>query len=78
MFAKDQFSWVASERHLPTLWPEQSLFDGVISRAAGLFIFIKTVALALERCEDPTACLKAILQDTTDTGMTPLFNHATL
>jgi hypothetical protein len=36
---------------------------GVISRAAGLFIFIKTVALALEQCKDPTESLKATLQD---------------
>ena len=56
-------------RHLPSPWPEPSLLEGVISRAAGLFIFIKTVALVLEKCEDPTESLKATLRDSDDTGL---------
>ena len=55
--------------HLQDPWPEPLLFEGVISRAAGLFIFIKTIALALEQCEDPTESLKATLQDSDDTGL---------
>ena len=72
-FAKDRFDWVAFKQHLKSPWPEQSLFDGVISRAAGLFIFVKTIALALEHCKDPTAVLKAILQDSAGTGLTSLY-----
>jgi hypothetical protein len=53
VFAQDRFRRVASERYLPSPWPEQSLFNGIISRAAGLFIFIETISLALERCDDP-------------------------
>ncbi len=73
IFAQDRFSRVALKRHLQSPWPERSLFDRVISRAAGLFIFIKTVALALERCEDPTEFLKATLQDSTSTGLKSLY-----
>ena len=69
IFAQDRFRRLALERHLPSPWPEPSLFEGVISRAAGLFIFIKTVALALEQCIDPTESLKATLRDSDDTGL---------
>ena len=69
IFALDRFRRVASMRHLLFPWPEPSLFEGVISRAAGLFIFIKTVALVLETCEDPTESLKATLRDSDDTGL---------
>jgi len=72
-FAQDRFGRVALKRYLRSPWPEQSIFDGVISRAAGLFVFIKTVALALERCEDPTEFLKATLQDSTSTGLKSLY-----
>ena len=72
-FAQDRFNKVASKRHLQSPWPDPSLFNGVISRAAGLFIFIKTVALALERCKDPTEFLKATLQDFAGTGLTSLY-----
>ena len=72
-FAQDRFGSVASKRHLRSPWPEQSLFDGVISRAAGLFIFIKTIALALEHCKDPTATLKATLEDSAGTGLMSLY-----
>ncbi len=69
LFAQDRLRRLALKRHLQSPWPERLLFEGVISRAAGLFIFIKTVALALEKCKDPTESLKAILQDSDDTGL---------
>jgi len=72
-FAQDRFGWVASKRHLQSPWPEQSLFDGVLSRAAGLFIFVKTIALALEHCRDPTSTLKETLEDSAGTGLTSLY-----
>ena len=71
--ALDRFHRVALKQHLQSPWPERSLFNGVISRAAGLFIFIKTVALALEDCEDPKETLKAALQDSTGAGLTSLY-----
>ena len=73
-FARSQFELVAKEWCLPTPWPRQPLFDGVISRANGLFIFIKTLALALEQCEDPEETLEAALQDSTGTSLKPLYN----
>jgi hypothetical protein len=73
IFAKERFSRVAFKRFLPSTWPEQSLFDSTISRAAGLFIFIDTITLALEQCEDPIELLKATLRDSADTGMTSLY-----
>ena len=69
IFAQDRFGRLASKRHLQSPWPEPSLLDGVISRAAVLFIFIKTIALALEQCKDPTETLKRILQDSDGTGL---------
>ena len=59
---------------LPAPWPEEPLFDRVITRANGLFIFIKTLALALEQCEDPEETLKATLQDSAGAGLKPLYN----
>jgi hypothetical protein len=73
IFAQDRLGTVALKRHLRSPWPEPSLFDGVISRAAGLFIFIETIALALEHCEDPTGILKETLQDSADTGLKSLY-----
>ena len=57
-------------RFLQSPWPEQSLVDEVLSRAAGLFIFIETLALALEHCDDPTELLKATLLSP---GLTSLY-----
>jgi len=71
-FAQRQFDLVASKWYLPTPWPEPPLFDRVISRADGLFIFIKTVVLALGRCQDPTTYLKATVQDSDSTGLNSL------
>jgi len=73
-FARSQFASVAKVWCLPTHWPGQPLFDGVISQANGLFIFIKTLVLALEQCEDPEETLKVALQDAAGTSLKPLYN----
>jgi hypothetical protein len=72
-FARRQFDMVVSDWHLPTPWPEESDFNRAISRANGLFIFIKTLVLALERCNDPKKALKAALQDSAGTGSESLY-----
>ena len=72
-FARSQFNLVASDWHLPISWPEESDFNRAISRANGLFIFIKTLILVLERCEDPKKTLKAALQDSARTGLESLY-----
>ena len=72
-FARSQFDSVASAWHLDTPWPKESDFDRVISRANGLFIFIKTLVLALERYEDPEESLKDALQDSAGTGLEALY-----
>jgi len=71
-FAQVRFKRVASDRRLRS-WPEPSLLVGVVSRAAGLFIFIETIARALETCEDPIEHLKATLQASAGTGLTALY-----
>jgi len=73
LFAEDRFRRVALMRFLQAPWPEQALFDGVIARAAGLFIFIETLALALEHCDDPTELLKATAPDVAGVGLTSLY-----
>jgi len=72
-FARNQFDDVVKFWHLPTPWPEESDFDKAISRASGLFIFIKTLVLALKQCENPKQSLKAALQDSAGTGLESLF-----
>jgi len=72
-FARNQFDSVVKIWHLPTPWPEESDFNKVISRASGLFIFVKTLVLALERCENPKKSLKTALQDSAGTGLESLF-----
>ena len=72
-FAQSQFDLVASRWYLPHPWPEESLFNTVISRANGLFIFIKTIVLALEHCNDPTESLKATLQYSASVGLDSLY-----
>jgi hypothetical protein len=72
-FARSQFDLVVLDWHLPTPWPEESDFNRAISRANGLFIFIKTLILALERCEDPKKALKVALQDSAGTGLESLY-----
>ena len=72
-FAQRELGLVAENWCLPTPWPEESLLDGVISRANGLFIFIKTVVLALEHCKDPDESLKTTLQNSDGTGLKSLY-----
>ena len=72
-FARSQFNSVASVWHFDTPWPKESDFNRVISRANGLFIYIKTLVLALERYEDPEESLKEALQDSAGTGLESLY-----
>ena len=72
-FARSQSDLVVKRWCLPTPWPEKSQFEGVISRANGLFIFIKTVMLALEHCKDPDESLKATMQTSDGTGLRSLY-----
>ena len=72
-FARKQFDLVASKWYIPTPWPDETLFNRIISRADGLFIFIKTVVLGLEHCHNPTVSLKAALEGSDDVGLNPLY-----
>ena len=72
-FARSQFDLVASVWHLDTPWPEEADFNRAISRANGVFIFIKTLVLSLEHCEDPEESLKGALQDSAETGLRSLY-----
>ncbi len=73
VFAQSQFDSVASVWHFDTPWPNESDFNRVISRANGLFIYIKMLVLALERYEDPEELLKDALQDSAGTGLESLY-----
>ena len=73
IFAQARFNTVALGQCIRSPWPDQLLFDAAISQAAGLFIFIETIALALENCDDPTEYLKATLQDSSGTSLTSLY-----
>ena len=73
-FARSEFDSVASVWHLDTPWPKESDFNGVLSRAKGLFIYIKTLVLSLERCKDPEESLNAALQDSAGTGLESLYD----
>jgi len=73
-FAQRQLDLVASTWGLPIPWPTESLFNNVISRANGLFIFIKTLVLTLEECEDPDECLKKALQGSASAGSESLYS----
>jgi hypothetical protein len=72
-FAQSEFDLVAQRCHLSVPWPEKSLLKKVISRANGLFIFIKTLVLSLEHCEDPTEILKAASEDAAGAGLEALY-----
>ena len=72
-FAQSQFDLVATGWHLDTPWPKELDFNKVISRANGLFIYVKTLVLALERYEDPEESLKEALQDSAGTGLESLY-----
>ena len=73
VFTRSQFDVVASHWNLDAPWPKESDFNSIISRANGLFIFVKTLVLSLERCKDPEECLKAALQDSARTGLEFLY-----
>ena len=72
-FARTQFDLVATSWCLSTPWPTESDFNKVISRSNGLFIFIKTLVLALETCDDAEETLKEALQGSTGTGLESLY-----
>jgi hypothetical protein len=72
-FARSQFDLLAARWRIPTPWPEESDFNKLISRANGLFIFIKTLVLALEKCEDAEESLKETLQGSDGTGLESLY-----
>jgi len=73
-FAQSQLSLVASRKNLPTSWPSESLLNRVILRANGLFIFIKTLVLALTKCEDPEEFMKKALQGSASAGSESLYS----
>jgi len=72
-FAQFQFDLVAQTWGLPTPWPAESLLTRAILRANGLFIFIKTLVLALEKCEDPEESLKDALEGSASAGSESLY-----
>ena len=72
-FARHQFNLVAAKWYLAIPWPEKSLFDSIISRANGLFIFVKTLVLVLQQCKDPEDTLKLALEDSAGTGSESLY-----
>ena len=72
-FARSQFDALASLWWLPTPWPEESDFNRIITRAHGLFIFIKTLILALEKCENAVESLQEVLQGSAGTGLESLY-----
>ena len=72
-FAEYRFNRMALTRCLQSPWPQRSLLDRVISRASGLFIFIETLALALEQCYEPTKLLRMTMQDSSSIGLRSLY-----
>jgi len=76
-FARSVFGPVGRKRHLSEdpsePWPEEALLDKIISRASGLFIFIKTLVLALENFADPTEFLKVASEDSAGPGVEALY-----
>src|SRR5258706_12145968 len=72
-FTRSQFNLVASHWNLDSSWPNESDFNRIISRADGLFIFVKTLVLTLDCCEDPEESLKSALQDSAGTGLESLY-----
>jgi len=73
IFAQNAFGAVARNWRLPAPWPEESLLNRVISLANGLFIFVRTLVLALERCEDPTMLMRATTEGSTGDALKPLY-----
>ena len=74
-FTRGQFDLLALHRNLDTRWPKEPDLNRVVSRANGLFIFVKTLVFALKRCKDPEESLKAALQDPAVTGLESLFKR---
>jgi hypothetical protein len=72
-FAQSNLDLVAAKWYLSSPWPEDSVLNEIISRANGLFIFVKTLVLTLEECEDPDECLTMAIQDSAGTGLKPLY-----
>ena len=72
-FAEHRFNRVASSRCLQSPWPERLLLERIISRAGGLFIYIETLALALERCYEPTKLMGTTLQGSSSPGLASLY-----
>ena len=72
-FTQSQFGLMAAAWHLKAPWPEELDFNRVISQVNGLFIFIKTLVLALKHCEDPEELLKEALQSLGGTGLESLY-----
>src|SRR5258706_7061580 len=72
-FAQSQFDSVASVWHFDTPWPKEPDFTTVIAWANSLFIYIKTLVLALECYEDPEESLKEAFQDSAKTGLESLY-----
>jgi len=72
-FARSEFGPVGRKWRLPAPWPEEPLLIKVISRANGLFIFVKTLVLALKHCDDPTEFLKAASEDSAGAGVEALY-----
>jgi len=73
IFAEHRFNKVAATRYLQSPWPEPSLFDRLIDRAAGLFIFIETLASALMHCHDANELLARTLHDSAGPGLASLY-----
>ena len=71
IFARARFRRAVLKWGLGSRWPTE--FVGIITWAAGLFIFIETIALVLEQREDPSESLKATLQAHAGTGSTALY-----
>ena len=71
-FARSQFRELAEKWFLPT-WLEEPLFNRVISQANGLFIFIRTLVLALELSSDPEEALNEMLRGSISAGLESLF-----
>jgi len=63
-----QIDSIKVQWYLLATWPEEPLFNKVVSWANGLFIFIRTFFLALGQCEDPKESLETILKGSAGTG----------
>ena len=72
-FTRGEFKSIASKWYLPDTWPEEPLFNKVVSQANGLFIFIRTFFLALGQCENPKESLETILKGSAGVGMERLY-----